>query len=64
MPDWPTGNVHHQSCWMCGMTWGALAGIKHAIGEAEMAVQTTSNQPVQIRERPKPAKPSKKGHKR
>jgi hypothetical protein len=45
------------------MTWGELAEIKHAIGEAETAVQTTQSQPVQIRERPKPAKPSKKGRK-
>jgi hypothetical protein len=30
---------------------------------ARMAVQTSANQPVQIRERPKPAKPSKKGRK-
>ena len=32
--------------------------------EAEMAVQTTSSQPIQIRLRPKPAKPSKKGSKK
>ena len=32
--------------------------------ESSVAVQTTSNQPVQIRLRPKPAKPSKKGSKK